>query len=70
MTWLPSLWNASASPRPIPELPPVMKIVLDCILIEMGTCHDKTPKSLGATLRANCRRLKTIGVSEPLRSDS
>ena len=28
ITLLPSLWNASASPRPMPEPPPVMKMVL------------------------------------------
>ena len=28
ITWLPSRWSASASPRPIPEPPPVTKIVL------------------------------------------
>src|SRR5882724_8145465 len=28
ITWLPSLCSVSASPRPIPEPPPVMKIVL------------------------------------------
>ena len=28
ITWLSSLWKASANPRPIPEPPPVMKMVL------------------------------------------
>ena len=28
MTLLPSLWNASARPRPMPEPPPVMRMVL------------------------------------------
>src|SRR5579872_4317909 len=28
MTWLPRLWKASAYARPMPEVPPVMKMVL------------------------------------------
>jgi len=35
MIWFPSLWNASTSSRPIPDPPPVMNIVFDCIFIEV-----------------------------------
>jgi hypothetical protein len=31
MTVLPSLWKASASPRPMPEPPPLTKMVLPVI---------------------------------------
>lgn len=33
MTVLPSWWNASASPRPMPEPPPVIRIVLPVVFI-------------------------------------
>lgn len=33
MTLLPSLWNASASPRPMPDPPPVIRIVLPFVSI-------------------------------------
>src|SRR6476646_4948499 len=38
MIWFPSLWNASASARPIPDPPPVIKMVFDCIFI--GVCQS------------------------------
>ena len=33
MTWLPSLWKASARPRPIPEPPPVMRMVFPVVIM-------------------------------------
>jgi len=33
MTLLPSLWKASARPRPIPEPPPVMRMVFPVMFI-------------------------------------
>jgi hypothetical protein len=33
MTLLPSLWKASARPRPMPEPPPVMRMVLPVVFM-------------------------------------
>src|SRR5260370_786871 len=33
MTWLPSLWKGSARPRPMPEPPPVMRMVLPVVFM-------------------------------------
>ena len=32
MTWLPCLWKASARPRPMPDPPPVMRMVLPVVV--------------------------------------
>jgi DNA-binding HxlR family transcriptional regulator len=40
MTWLPSLWKASARPRPIPEPPPVMRMVFPVVFMVMGSPYE------------------------------
>src|SRR5579883_695880 len=38
MTLLPAAWNASARPRPIPEPPPVMRMVLPVVCMAPSPC--------------------------------
>jgi hypothetical protein len=61
MTRLLSLWSASARPLPMPELPPVMKAVLECVLIRGSPAEVKPWKDWIAWLQSTyllCQCLK------------
>src|ERR1035438_281134 len=45
MTWFPSAWKASARPRPMPEPPPVIRIVLPVVLMETSLFQYHGPAS-------------------------
>src|ERR1700722_10667430 len=45
MTWFPRAWNASARPRPMPEPPPVIRIVLPLVfMVILYSCPRRGPE--------------------------
>src|SRR5690242_3378754 len=44
MTWLPSLWNASASARPMPLVPPVIRMVLPLMSTVQGSSFHQNSR--------------------------